>query len=273
MNIDFEKYGQQIWIYLLAELPKLISAVLIIAIGLWLNNLLVKLMYRAMMKSKTDAGIITFFCSLTRSILKVVIFITALSQLGMNMSSVIAAIGAVGLTIGLALNSSMSNIASGAQIIFTKPFHVGDYIVLDTIEGTVDRIEIMVTTLTTFDNKKVFIPNSKVTASIITNYSATETRQLSLNYVISYNEDIAAVKNLLTDLTENNEMIRKEPAPLIAVGKYVDNGITIEVKIWCKNEDYWTLYHDMQENVKLAFDEAGIHTPMNQVDIHMKSTG
>lgn len=270
MNFDFEKYGQQLMLSLESGLPKLISAVLVLAIGWWLNNLLVKLMYRAMVKSKTDAGMITFLCSLIRSILKIVIFITAVSQLGMNVGSIIAAVGAVGLTIGLALNSSMSNIASGAQIIFTKPFHVDDYIALDSVEGTVERIEIMFTTLTTFDNKKVVIPNSKVTASIITNYSATETRQLSLHYTIGYAEDLTSIKQLLIDLTDSNTLIRKVPSPLIAVGNHGDNGITIEVKVWCKSEDYWLLYYDMQEKVKLAFDKAGIHSPFNQMDVHMK---
>ncbi len=273
MNFSFEKYGQQLMLYLEAALPKLIGALLILAIGWWLSNQLVKLMYRGMMRSKTDTGIITFICSLIRALFKIIVCITAVAQLGMNISSIIAALGAAGLTIGLALKDSMSNIASGAQIIFTKPFHVGDYLALDHAEGTVERIEIMFTTLRTFDNKEVVIPNSKITASVITNYSAMDTRQLGLSYSIGYDEDIAAVKSLLSNLTESNSMIQKTPCPLIVVGKHGDNGVTIEVKVWCKTGDYWTVYYDMQEKVKLAFDEAGIRIPFHQVDVHMKPAG
>ena len=270
MNFSLEKYGQQFMFYLQASLPKLIGAVLVLAIGWWLSNQLVKLMYRAMMRSKTDTGIITFICSLIRALFKIIVCITAVAQLGMNVSSIIAALGAAGLTIGLALKDSMSNIAGGAQIIFTKPFRVGEYIALDGVEGTVERIEIMFTTLKTFDNKEVVIPNSKVTASVIKNYSSTQTRQLGLNYCIGYDEDIASVKRLLSDLTDSSSMVRKTPSPRIVVGKHGDSGITIEVKVWCKTEDYWTLYYDMQEKVKLAFDEAGIRVPFNQMDVHMK---
>jgi small conductance mechanosensitive channel len=273
MKFNFEKYGLQLMGYLEAALPKLIGTILILAIGWWLSNQLVRLMYRAMMKSKTDTGIITFICSLIRALFKIIVCITAAAQLGMNVNSIIAALGAAGLTIGLALKDSMSNIASGAQIIFTKPFRVGDYLSLENVEGTVERIEIMFTTLRTFDNKEVVIPNSKITDSVITNYSAMKTRRLDLHYSIGYGEDIALVKRLLSDLAENSPLVLKDPSPLIVVGEHRDSSLAMEVRIWCKTEDYLTLYFDMQEKVRLAFDEAGIRIPFNQVDVHMKPAG
>lgn len=270
MASHFENYWQQLLTTLEAGLPKIIGALLILGIGWWLSNKVVHLMFRAMRRSKADTGIVTFLCSLSRSLLKIIVCITAAAQLGMNVNSIIAALGAAGLTVGLAMKDSMSNIASGAQIIFTHPFRVGDYLSFEKIEGTVERIEIMFTSLRTFDNKEVVIPNSKITASIITNYSALTTRRLDLHYNIGYNDDIAKVKQLLMDLIESSPLALKEPAPFVAVGEHNDSTVTMEVRIWCKTEDFTALYFDMQEKVKLAFDEARINFPFNQLDVHVK---
>jgi small conductance mechanosensitive channel len=273
VSFNFQRYGEQLVTWLGSALPVLIGAVLILAIGWWASNILVRLMYRAMKRSKADTGIVTFLCSLVRAFLKIIVCITAASQLGMNVNSIIAALGAAGLTIGLALKDSMSNIASGAQIIFTKPFRVGDYLALADVEGTVERIETMFTTFRTFDNKQVIIPNSKITVSVITNYSAMQTRLLDLKYVVGYGEDIAAVKRVLGDLVEEHPLVLKEPEPVIVFGEYKEMGIVVGVKVWCKTDDYWTLYFDMQEKVKPAFDEAGIAIPFRQLDVHINSAG
>nr|WP_319487585.1 mechanosensitive ion channel family protein [uncultured Caproiciproducens sp.] len=270
MGFSLEKYGQQIMLLLESSLPKLIGALLILGIGWWLSNQAVRLMFRAMSHSKTDTGLVTFISSLTRALLKIIVCITAAAQLGMNVSSIIAALGAAGLAIGLALKDNMANIACGAQIIFTKPFRVGDYIAYENTEGTVERIETMFTTLRTFDNKEVVIPNSKITSAVIINYSAMATRRLDLKYSVGYGEDLAVVKRLLADLTENNPMALKDPEPLIVVGEHRESGVIVEVRVWCNTGDYLALYFDMQEKVKLAFDEAGIRIPYNQLDVHMK---
>ena len=269
MALSFQNYGEQFMTWMQAVLPRLVGALAIFAIGWWLSNQLVKLMYRGMMRSKADTVIVTFICSLIKALLKIIVCITAAAQLGMNVNSIIAALGAAGVAIGLALKDNMANIASGAQIIFTKPFHAGDYLALQDVEGTVERIEIMFTTLRTFDNKKVVIPNSTVTSSVITNYSAMETRRLDLNYMVGYGENLAAVKKLLSGLTEENPMVLKDPAPLIVVGEHKEDGVVVGARVWCKTDDYWTLYFDMQENVKLAFDKAGIIIPFRQLDVHM----
>ncbi len=273
MKFNFNNFGEQFMLWINATLPRLVATLLILAIGWWLSNQLVKLMYRGMMRSKADAGIVTFICSLVKTILKIIVCVTAAAQLGLNVNSIIAALGAASVAVGLALKDNMANIASGAQIIFTKPFHAGDYLALQDVEGTVERIEIMFTTLRTFDNKEVVIPNSTVTASVITNYSAMETRRLDLDYVVGYGEDLAAVKQLMNDLIEENPMAIKDPVPMIVVGEHKDNGIVVGVKVWCKREDYWTLYFDMQEKVKLAFDKAGIAIPFRQLDVHMNTVG
>lgn len=273
MNEKVGTYGQQFIGYMEAVLPKLIGTILILAIGWWLSNVLVRVMRRGMERSKTDAGMVSFLCSLVRTLLKIIVAITAAEQLGMNVNSFVAALGAAGLTIGFALKDSMSNIACGAQIIFTKPFRVGDYLLLNDVEGTVERIEIMFTTLRTFDNKEVIIPNSTISTTVIVNSSAMQTRRLDLQYSIAYGEDIALVKRLIGELTDSSPLVLKEPNPLIAVGEHKDNSLIIEVRLWCKKENYQALYFEMQEQVRLALDEAGIRTPCSQVEIYTKSVG
>lgn len=270
MEFSFEKYGQQFLLLLESSLPRILGALLILGIGWWLSNQAVRLMFRAMSRSKTDTGLVTFISSLAKVLLKMIVCITAAAQLGMNVGSIIAAIGAAGLTIGLAVKDNMANIACGAQIIFTKPFRVGDYILFEETEGTVERIETMFTTLRTFDNKEVVIPNSKITSGVIVNYSAMATRRLDLKYIVGYDEEIGKVKSLLENLSGRNSMVLDSPAPLVVVGEHGENGITVEVRAWCKTDDYLTLYFDMQEKVKLAFDEAGIRIPHNQLDVHVK---
>lgn len=265
-----EKLWAQFLSGVIQYLPRLLGAILIFAIGWWLSNLIVKLIRRTMRRSHADAGIISFICSLMRVVLKIIVCIMTLAQLGMDVTSIIAAFGAAGLTAGLAIKDSMSNIASGAQLIFTHPFHVGDYLAVEGgIEGTVERIEIMFTTLRTYDNREIVIPNSKITVSTLTNYTAMETRRVDLEYQVSYRADLQKVKALLQQVCEENPLVLNDPAPLIGVSAHKDSAIAIAVKVWCKTEDYWPLFFDMQERVKIAFDHAGINIPFAQMDVHL----
>ena len=269
MELSFELLWEKFLVWLEGILPNVVGAILIFVVGWWLSNVIIRLMKRAMLRVRTEVGIITFICSLANAAIKIIISITALAQLGVEVGSIIAAIGAAGVTVGLALKENMANVASGAQIIFTKPFTVGDYLLLDNVEGVVERIEIMFTTLRTFDNKVIVIPNSKVTVSTITNYTAMKTRRLDLHYSISYNDDLAKVKAVLGELVEKNPLVEKTPEPLVAVEEHKDSCIQMLVRVWCKTDDYWPLYYQMQEEVKLAFDRAGIHIPFPQMDVHV----
>lgn len=269
MELSFELLWEKFLVWLEGILPNVVGAILIFVVGWWLSNVIIRLMKRAMLRVRTEVGIITFICSLANAAIKIIISITALAQLGVEVGSIIAAIGAAGVTVGLALKENMANVASGAQIIFTKPFTVGDYLLLDNVEGVVERIEIMFTTLRTFDNKEIVIPNSKVTVSTITNYTAMKTRRLDLHYSISYNDDLAKVKAVLGELVEKNPLVEKAPEPLVAVEEHKDSCIQMLVRVWCKTDDYWPLYYQMQEEVKLAFDRAGIHIPFPQMDVHV----
>ena len=247
----------------------ILQAILIFLIGWWLSSIVVKILRRALDRTKADGGIVTFICSFCRIFLQILAGITAISKLGIDVSSIIAALATAGVAIGLALKDSMSNIASGIQIIFMHPFHVGDYISIDTTEGTVSRIELFFTALNTFDNKEIVIPNSTITASTVVNFMAMETRRLDLKYMVSYSDDLSHVKEVLSKLCQEDERILDTPEVQIVIGEHGESGVYVLIRLWCKTDDYWPIYFSMQEKVKLKFDEEGISIPFNQMDVHI----
>lgn len=268
----FQKFLDQTLLWIQGFAPKLLLCILTLVIGWWVAVLLSKAVKRGMQKANIDPGIISFLYSILKTTFRIIVVVCSVAQLGVNVTSIVAAIGAAGVTIGLALKDSLANIASGALIIINKPFHVGDYLETEGLQGTVTKIEMMFTTLTTYDNKTIVIPNARLTENNIVNYTAQKTRRLDLCYCVSYSDDLTKVKNILKKLVTSNEKILKNPEPVIAVADHKDNGIDIVVKVWCKVDDYWSIYYDMQEKVKLHFDENGIVIPFNQLDVIIKNT-
>lgn len=249
-------------------LPKLLEAVIVIAIGWVVSKVCRRLCKRALEKANRDIGAISFLSSAVSVGIKLITIIMALSSLGLNTNVIVGAFSAVGLGVSLALKDNMANVAGGIQMLFTKPFHVGDYIAAENVEGSVERIELMFTVLRTPDNKEVIFPNSRLTDSIITNYTAQKKRRLDMEFGISYSDDLIGAQRLLRKIVEKNTKVMKEPAPLIAVNRHGDSAVVLTVRLWCKTEEYWNLYFEMQETVKLAFDKAGYHIPFPQLDIH-----
>lgn len=268
--MPFETMWQDFLLWIQGALPRLIGALLIFAIGWKLSDWLIRIGKRMLNRTGVEAGFVTFVGSLLKILLKVIVVIAVLDQLNVNVSAIVAAVGAAGVTATLALKDNLSNVACGAQIILTKPFKVGDYIAVDSTEGTVMRIEMMFTVLKTFDNREVVIPNSTLTAAVITNYTAMENRMLDLTYGISYQDDLLAAKAVLQKLAEENPKILKEPAPMVAVREHGASAVRLLLRVWCKTADYWPLYYEMQEQVKLAFDRAKLTIPFDQVDVHLK---
>lgn len=259
MKFNFQNMLEQFTKWLEGALPGIIGGLIIFGIGWWLSNVLLKLIRRAMLRGHADTGVISFLCSLLKVLFRMIVILIAASQMGMNMGSVVAALGAAGVTLGLAMKDSLTNISGGAQIVFSHPFRGGDYIAVQDVEGTVERIEIMFTTLRTYDNKEVVIPNSKIINSVVTNYSALGTRRLDLNYLIGYDKDISEAKQILSDLARSNSKVLKEPEPQIVVGEHRVNGVQVGVKVWCNTGDYWSLYSEFQEQAKDAFAGAGYY--------------
>lgn len=258
--------------WFLEFLPKLIGAIIILIIGLSLAKLVANLVKKAMIKAKLDESIISFLNSLISIVLKVIVGITVLSQLGVNMTTIIATLSAATVAIGLALKDSLSNVASGALIIINKPFKIGDFLNIEDLEGTVTKIEIMYTTIITNDNKQISIPNSKLTTSTIINYTAQENRRVDLKFSISYSQNITDAKNVIRSVIEQHNNIVKEIEPSIVVSEHAENCIVLSVKVWCYKKNYWDVYFQLLEEVKNAFDENNIEIPFNQLDVHIIDT-
>lgn len=247
----------------------LLFAGLIFFVGWQFSKLAARLTKRAVKRAHGDPLVAGFVGSLAKALVLTVATVSAIAQMQINITSLVAALGAAGLTASFALQGSLSNFVSGVQILFTKPFKMGDYLSFGGYEGTVKRIEILYTVLATFDNKEVIVPNSKITGDVVVNFTSNGTRRLDLSYAVSYQTDLQAAKAVLTRLAEKDDRVLWDPKPIIAVGELKDSSVTLVMKLWCRQEEYWALYFAMQEAVKVAFDEAGVKIPFPQMDVHL----
>ncbi len=263
----------QIWTWLVGFGGNLLLAALIFFIGWQLAKLAAHLTKNAVKRGHADPLVAGFVGSVVRALVITVATVSAIAQLQINITSLVAALGAAGLTASFALQGSLSNFVSGVQILFTKPFKMGDYLAFGSYEGTVRRIEILYTVLATFDNKQVIVPNSKITGDVVVNFTSNGTRRLDLSYGVSYQADLQAAKRVLEKLVRGDLRVLDEPAPVIAVGELKDSSVTLVAKLWCRQEEYWNLYYAMQEAVKTAFDQAGISIPYPQMDVHLDGPG
>lgn len=246
-------------------MPTVLMFVAVIVIGTVLAKLLIRLLKNILMKTNIDHTAVTFVVSLVKVILYIIIAITALATIGVNVASLITAVGAAALTAGLALQDSLSNLASGMIILFNKPFVAGDILEFEGIKGKVENIKIFFTTIHTLDNKTVTIPNSRLTSNNVVNCTMVDKRRVDLKYSISYDDDIAKVKELIYTLISTNDKIISDPKPAVHVGDHLDSGIEIIVMVWTTPDDYYDVYYFMQENVKLVFDKNGITIPYPHV--------
>ncbi len=187
----------------------------------------------------------------------------------MQTTSFVAVVGAAGLTIGLALQGSLANFAAGILMIIFKPFKVGDYIEGGGVDGIVEEIGIFTTELKTFDNKKIIVPNAKLTSDNIINYTAREIRRVDIVASVSYSDDLDKVRKVLEDILAADEHVLKEPAPKIAVLELADSSVNFAVRPWVKTSDYWDVFFATQESIKKQFDAAGISIPFPQQDVHL----
>lgn len=249
-------------------IPTILVAVVVFIIGALLAKLLQKAIQRGMKRSNIDDTAIGFFQSLIRVILYTVLLVICLSILNVPMSSIVAVIGAAGLAIGLALQNSLSNLAGGFIILFSKPFKAGDYIETSGVSGTVESVGILYTRIITPDNKTVYIPNGTVSGSVISNYTEKKLRRLDLEFSISYESDFDKARALILQIVEGSALALKEPAPLVRMGRQDDSAIIIFTYVWVDSADYWELRYTLLETVKKQFDANGISIPFPQVDVH-----
>ena len=267
MNMDkiVETISYLISIYAL----KLVAAVLIIIIGKWLSRKISNLVVKLLEKNKVDVTLIGFFKGIVYYTLLIVVLIAAAGQLGINTTSLLTIVGAAGLAVGLALKDTLSNFASGVMLIMFRPFKVGDFVDAGGVAGTVESITIFNTILKTPDNKKIIAPNSSITGSVITNNTANPTRRVDLVAGIGYDDDIAKTKEVLVDLVKADPRILADPAPKVAVSELADSSVNFVVRPWVNTEDYWDVYFDLTEQIKITFDKEGISIPYPQQDVHL----
>ena len=203
--------------------------------------------------------------------LYIILALTILQRFGVQTTSIVAAIGSVGVAIGLALQGSLSNFAGGVIILLLKPFKVGDYVIQDSLEGNVSEIQLFYTTLTTVDNRKIIIPNGQLADNSLINATSAETRRIDIKVGISYNSDMKLAKEILLKVGNNDEDTIKEgeKAPMAAVEELGDSAVNMFLRVWTPTDQYWTVKFRLTEAVKEAFDEAGIEIPFNQLDVHL----
>lgn len=248
---------------------KIVIALAIFIIGRLVVSIASKVFVKVLRSQDVDEMLVRFLASILRWVLLLFVVIAALSQLGVDTTSLVALLGAAGLAIGLSLQGSLSNFAAGVMIIVFRPFNKGDFVEIAGASGVIDSINIFTTTMTTPDNKEVIVPNGSILSSNITNYSARDTRRIDMVFGIGYDDDIRKAKALLEGIVGADSRVLAEPEPVVALGELADSSVNFLVRPWVKSEDYWDVLWETTEAVKLQFDEAGISIPYPQMDLHV----
>ena len=267
-----QKKLMELWSWLIDKAGSILLALLVLVIGFRLVKWILKLIRHSFDKSKLDPTVSSFLLSLIHILLYVLVVITAISIMGIQVTSFVTLLGTAGVTIGLALQGSLSNFAGGVLILILKPFVVGDYIKEDSHgnEGTVTGIDIFYTKLVTYDGKTIVIPNGTLSNVSLTNYTKLEKRRLDLNIPISYNSDIKQLRQLMEEMIMKSPYVLKGEPHDIVLDAFSDSSMTLALHVWVKTSDYWNAKWDTLEAIKDTLDENSIEIPFNQLDVHLQ---
>ena len=247
-----------------------LNLIITILIGLIVIKLILSFTRRALKRSSLDVVLYTFIINAIKAVSAIILVTMCLGILGVQMSTIVAVLGAAGAAIALALKDSLANIAGGVMIIVTKPFSRDDYIDIGTVSGKVKDIDLFLTTLRTYDNKTITVPNGLVNTSILVNHSKEDIRRVDCKFGISYESEITLAKQLLREICESSDMILNEPKATIGVSRHDDSSVIMDMFAWCRTEDYWTVKYFLEEEVKRVFDENGIEIPYPHMDVKLK---
>ncbi len=274
--MDWQQIWQTVQNWLTTTGIKVVIAIVIMIVSFaiinWLSKKIAKRADKKVENSKKiDKTIYRTLSYVTKVGLKVLVVVMLVGYLGIDTSAITALIASLGVGVGLAINGTLSNFAGGMLILITRPFKDDDFIDACGYSGTVEDIRICHTKLRTTDNKVVYLPNGKLSTSEIVNYTEKDLRRVDLKFSISYSDDFEKAKKVIEEVWDKNELILKDPAPSVRVSAQSASSIDLTAKVWCKNEDYWTVNFDMLEQVKTAFDQNGIKIPFNQLDVHIKN--
>lgn len=249
--------------------PKLVSAIAVWIIGLWLINLVLAAFNKMMEKSKVDTSLQPFLLSLAGMTFKVLLAISVLSMLGIEMTSFIAILAAAGLAVGMALSGTLQNFAGGVMILIFKPFKVGDVIDAQGHLGAVSEIQIFNTILKTPDNKTIILPNGGLSTGSMVNFSTEEKRRVDLTIGIAYGDDIDKARSVIQKLCDADSRILKTPEVAIIVSELADSSVNFSVRAWVMAPDYWNVFFAMNENIYKTFSQQGLNIPFPQMDVHL----
>lgn len=247
---------------------KVVAAIAIFVVGKWAVQKITLFLKNMMIKSKVDKTLVEFAESLIYFVLFLMVVLASLNALGINTTSFIAVFGAASLAVGLALQGSLANIGAAVLIILFRPFKVGDFIEAAGATGTVDDINLFSTIISPVDNRTIIVPNAAIIRGNITNYSNKSKRRVDHIFGIGYDDDLKLAKETLMEIMMQDERVFQDPAPFVAVSELGDSSVNFTTRAWVKTADYWNVYFEMIEKVKLTFDEKGISIPYPQMDIH-----
>ena len=270
---DISNFFLGIWMGFLNVLPTILFALVILVVGFLLSKLAIKLMTKAFERTKLDLTITKFLKSALKIVLYVLLLTVVLSILGVPTTSIITVIGTAGVAVGLALQDSLSNLAGGFLILFSKPFKVGSYIKTNGEEGTVDCINILYTKLITPDNKVIYVPNGMAANAVCVNFTELNHRRIEHNLSISYDESFEKAKESILKVLSAEKLLvtEGEMAPVVLMGGQGDSGIDIIVRAWCETDKYWDAYFGTICRIREQFIADKIAVPFNQLDVHIKN--
>ncbi|MDR2064998.1 MAG: mechanosensitive ion channel family protein [Prevotellaceae bacterium] len=249
---------------------KLLAAIIIIVVGFWITKKLTKLIVKALEHRNTDRLLCSFLRSICNIVLKITVLIVAVQILGIETMSFAAVLAAVGVGIGMALSGTLQNFAGGIVLLLFKPFKVGDFVECQSFSGTIMQIHIFMTEIKTPDNKIVFVPNSTLISSPLTNYTKEDIRRIDIDFTVAYGTNLKQAKEIIENIAAKESGILCEPATLTFVSSLADSCVVITLRSWTKTEDYWTVKYNMNENVYNAFNEKGIEIPFPQLAVHIQ---
>jgi len=266
INVIYEKGID----FIMSYGPKVIGAIVVLIIGLWIVKKATKSIGNLMEKRGIDPSLKPFLTSLIGTVLKLLVIISVMSMVGIEMTSFIAILGAAGLAIGMALSGTLQNFAGGVIILIFKPYKVSDFIEAQGYMGVVKEIQIFNTIITTVDNKTIIIPNGGLSTGSLVNFSAQPERRVDFSFGIAYGDDLNKAKQLIMDIAEKDERVLKTPEPFVRMGEMADSSVNITTRLWVKGADYWDVYFDTMEAVYESFNNSGINIPFPQMDVHIQ---
>lgn len=255
--------------YLFTFTKNLAIALIIFFAGFWLAKMIARSIKKVMLKGSADPGLTTFLASLVNITIKILVFITAITQVGVEMTSFVALLGAAGLAVGMAFSGTLSNLAGGIMVLVFKPFKVGDFIAAQGEQGVVQEIHIFNTYLSTPDNKIIIMPNGPLANGNITNFTKADKRRVDFVFGIAYGNDLKKAKEVLDQFIKEDSRILTDPAPFIGLGALADSSVNITVRAWTSVDDYWPVFFEMNERVYIEFGKHGLNIPFPQMDVHV----